>query len=179
MRGHTSDSALVGPPSVPRTPGAWVALSAPVAIAWAIWPPPLRAALALIVALVCLLLAQHASVALPERETPDARWWIALELVVAGVCGSFLVIQCHKVDLLVIGAVGTALWGVRRWQMAGNRLADGWMLALSGPAACVVSDRGSAACLTLFFGAAAVLSLSAFWRQRAPGWGKKGAPRVR
>ncbi len=179
MRGNTTHTVLVGPPPVPRTLGIWVALFTPTAIAWAIWPPPLLAALALIVALASLLLAQHTAVLVQQRHAPaDAQWWLGLELLIAVLCGSFLVIQCHRSDLLVVAALGTAMWGVHHWQVASAGLSSSWMLALSGPAACVVSNRGIAVCAMLFFASAVVVSFVTRSRElrRAPGSGPRHPP---
>jgi hypothetical protein len=172
LRGQTAIESPVAAPPVPRAPGAWAALFAPAVVTWVLWPPAVLDASVLIVALANLLLAQHTAILMHRRHAPpDARWWLTLELLIAALCGSFLVIQCRRSNLLAVAALMTAAWaaasGLRRnatqrSTITGAGFASGWMLALSGPAACVVSNRGFAACLVLWVASAAVIVLGGF-----------------
>ena len=146
MPSNTTGQVLVSTPAIPKAVGVWIAVAAPVAVAWLLAPPSAVDAIALGIALVSLLVAQHTSILLLRRRAPDdACWWLAVELLVALLCGSFLVIIRHLSDLVLVAAAATALFGVgdllrRRTsptQGAGSRthadLVNGWALALSAP----------------------------------------------
>jgi len=125
-------------------------LLSPIAVAWT-WarPAPLAAAL-FVVAAVCAFLAQYAATALLQhRPASDVRWWLAAELVGLALSGTSLVAAHGGGALLLLAAAGTGLFGAGQtlWELGGahplrktaGELARIGAIALSGPAAFVVS----------------------------------------
>lgn len=104
----------IGPPPLPHEHGAWVILYAPLVITLAaLAPVPITPALLLFVAVTGLFLGRNAlGLILRRRGNAGTTFWLGVYLIVAAAGAVPLLLSPNRGNLLFIGGLAAALFGV-------------------------------------------------------------------